>query len=389
MNQKKIITIVGARPQFIKAAAVSRAMRKQFSGRINEMIVHTGQHYDDNMSAVFFREMEIPEPVYHLGVGSGNHARQTGEIMMRTEEVLMKEMPDLVIVYGDTNSTLAGALAASKLHIPVAHIEAGLRSFNKSMPEEINRIVADHISTLMFSPTQTGINNLVKEGFVTNSSPPFTADNPALFHCGDVMYDNVLFYLKTAENSSHILESYELLDKEFILCTIHRPQNTDTAEKLNNIMGSLNRISMEQEKIFILPLHPRTTKIFPQLLDKKILEEFTINPFFRIIDPVPYFDMLMLESRCRMMVTDSGGVQKESYFFRKPCLVLRPKSEWVEIVEQGTAMLVDTDPGLIQRAFEKFTLHPPQDFPPVFGDGKAAEFILDKIADFLNISLQE
>ena len=389
MRKHRIMTIIGARPQFIKAAALSRAIRDLFAESLEEIIVHTGQHYDENMSKVFFEELGIPAPAYNLEVGSGSHAWQTGEIMRKAEQIMLDEKPRMVVVYGDTNTTIAGALAAAKLHIPVAHVEAGLRSFNKTMPEEINRIVADHTSTLLFSPTITGIDNLEKEGFRIRALPPYSADNPAVLHCGDVMYDNVLYYLKTAEKSSEILDHLELNGKDFILCTIHRPQNTDSSERLNNIMGTLNFISRERHQNFILPVHPRTAKMLPHLLDNKILEDIGQNPFFRIIEPVAYFDMLMLESRCRMMVTDSGGVQKESYFFQKPCLVLRPESEWKEIIELGSAVLVDTDPEKILKAFDKFSTEPPSDFPPVFGDGKASEFILREIVKFLHSGLQE
>lgn len=389
MHKSKIITIIGARPQFIKAAAISRAIKNHYPDRIQEVIIHTGQHYDDNMSRVFFEELEIPEPEYNLEVGSGSHAYQTGEIIQRTEQILIKEKPQLVLVYGDTNTTLAGALAASKLHIPVAHIEAGLRSFNKSMPEEINRIGCDHVSTLLFSPTKTGLDNLVREGFDPGTLPPYHIDKPGIYHCGDVMFDNVLYFSHIAEKKSHIIETLCLEGKDFILCTLHRPQNTDNASRLNKIMNTLNGISRENQALFILPLHPRTAKMLPQLLEAKLLESIENNPFFNITAPMAYFDMLMLENRCQMMITDSGGVQKESYFFRKPCLVLRPESEWKEIIELGTAVIVDDDTEMIRDTFYRFQKEPPQNFPPVFGDGKAAEFILHEFVKFLDSGLQE
>jgi len=387
MNKLKIITIVGARPQFIKAAAVSRAVRKFYPERIHELIIHSGQHYDDNMSRIFFEELEIPEPGFNLEVGSGSHAYQTGEIIRRTEQILIDEKPDMVLVFGDTNTTLAGALAAAKMRIPVAHIEAGLRSFNKSMPEEINRIVSDHISTFLFSPTLTGIKNLTGEGFDPEARPPYSIDHPGIYHCGDVMFDNALYFKQIAEKRSTILGDLGLKEKDFILCTIHRDNNTDSAARLNAVMDTLNEISREKQVIFILPLHPRTTKMLPVMLESKLQECIAANPLFRITGPVSYFDMLVLESHCRLIITDSGGVQKESYFFRKPCLVLRPESEWQELLELGTAAIVDADPHLIREAFDRFQNQPPDQFPPIFGDGKAAEFILDELVKFLPTGL--
>jgi UDP-GlcNAc3NAcA epimerase len=379
MNKLKIVTIVGARPQFIKAAALSRAVRTQFSDRIQELIIHTGQHYDDNMSRVFFEEMEIPEPDYNLEVGSGSHGYQTAEIIRRVETILLEEKPGVVLVYGDTNSTLAGALAAAKLHIPVAHVEAGLRSFNKSMPEEINRVACDHMSTYLFSPTKTGYQNLLKEGFDMGTKPPYSIDNPGIYHCGDVMLDNALHFTKIAEQKSHILEDLGIKENNFILCTIHRDHNTDSTIRLNAIIDTLNEISLKSKLHFTLPLHPRTTKMLPALLETSLQKNIASNPFFKIIAPVTYFDMLMLESRCRMIITDSGGVQKESFFFKKPCLVLRPESEWKELIEMGTAVLVDASPHLIREAFDRFLNQPPEHFPEIFGDGKAAEFILNEL----------
>ena len=387
MNKLKIITIVGARPQFIKAAAVSRAVRKHYPEKIRELIIHSGQHYDDNMSRVFFEEMEIPRPDYNLEVGSGSHAFQTAEIIRGVEMILLDEKPDMVLVYGDTNTTLAGALAAAKMHIPVAHIEAGLRSFNKSMPEEINRVLCDHLSTFLFSPTLTGFQNLVREGFRADAVQPYSIDKPRIYHCGDVMLDNALYFLQIAEKRSHILDTLFLKDKEYILCTIHRDNNTDSAVRLSAIISSLNEISRERQITIILPLHPRTTKMLPVMLDGKTRESIKANPFFRMTSPVSYFDMLLLESRCRMIITDSGGVQKESYFFRKPCLVLRPESEWKELIELGTAAIVDADPSLILEAFNRFLKQPPDLFPSIFGDGKTAEFILDELVKFLPTNL--
>jgi UDP-GlcNAc3NAcA epimerase len=384
VNKLKIITIVGARPQFIKAAAISRAIRKSYSDKIEEIIVHSGQHYDDNMSRIFFDEMEIPEPKFNLEVGSGTHGYQTAEIIRFTEKVIVEEKPDIVLVYGDTNTTLAGALAASKLHIPVAHIEAGLRSFNKSMPEEINRIVTDHVSTLLFSPTGTGIKNLAAEGFDTGELAPYSIDHPGVFQCGDVMYDNVIYYSHLAESKSHVLDDLKLNGKDFVLCTIHRDSNTDSSERLSKILTSLDQISRDKQIVFILPLHPRTIKMLPVMVADDLKDRLDANPYLRMIGPVTYFDMLLLENQCRMIITDSGGVQKESYFFRKPCLVLRSESEWKELIELGTAAIVDADPKMIKEGFLRYYNNPPEQFPAIFGDGHAAEFILDKLANFLS-----
>jgi UDP-GlcNAc3NAcA epimerase len=388
MGKVKIIAIVGARPQIIKAAALSRAIKTNYQQVIRQVVIHSGQHYDDNMSQIFFEELDIPLPDYNLEAGSGSHAGQTAKIMRGTEEILVRENPDAVVVYGDTNTTLAGALAASKLKIPVAHIEAGLRSFNKSMPEEINRVVSDHLSSLLFSPTQTGYENLVREGFRANSLPPYSIDNPGIFHCGDVMLDNALYFIHAAEKRSKILSKLQLEGKDFVLCTIHRENNTDVSSRLNSIMKSVNDLSREKQMDFILPLHPRTSKMLPLMLAPDLHKSVADNPFLKIIGPVSYFDMLMLESRCRIVLTDSGGVQKESFFFRKPCLVLRPESEWKEIIETGTASIVDADEAAIRKYFDHYHDHPPEIFPEMFGDGKAAEFILDELVKFIGTGLQ-
>jgi UDP-GlcNAc3NAcA epimerase len=341
------------------------------------------------MSAIFFRELEIPEPHHNLEVGSGSHAHQTGEIMRKAEELLISENPDLVLVYGDTNSTLAGALAASKLHIPVAHVEAGLRSFNKSMPEEINRIVCDHLSTFLFSPTKTGYENLMNEGFESGNHYPYSIDNPAVFHCGDVMLDNALYFLNSARSESDILMRLKMNDTGFILCTIHRNSNTDLPERLNSIFGALDEISRNYKIDIILPLHPRTAKMIPLLLEKSLMDRILSNKYLNITKPVSYFDMLVLESRCRMVITDSGGVQKESFFFRKPCLVLRPESEWKELIELGTAIITDADPEMIIKSFDHYYKNPPENFPAIFGDGRASEFILHELVNFIEARLQD
>lgn len=375
----KLVTIIGARPQIIKAAALSRAIRNNFSGRIKEIIVHTGQHYDDNMSQVFFDEMGVPEPNHNLGIGSASHGKQTAAMIEKLEEVIIKENPDFVVLFGDTNSTLAGAVAASKIHFPVIHIEAGLRSFNKSMPEEINRIVCDHTSTLLFTPTKTGLNNLVREGFNPNSKPPYTQDNPGIFHCGDIMYDNSLHFAGIAESKSRILENNRLEKGKYILGTIHRDNNTDIPERLNSIFQAIHEIAAENKSDIILPLHPRTTKILQQNLSDEIFKSIKNNPHIKIVPPASFFDTLVLEKHCLMVMTDSGGVQKEAYFFQKPVIILRAETEWVEIVDNGTGITTDTNKENILQAYHHFISAGHLTYPPVFGDGRAAEFICRQI----------
>ena len=375
----KILTIVGARPQIIKAAALSRAIANEFTDKINEIILHTGQHYDDNMSQVFFDELGIPSPEINLNVGSGSHGVQTARMIEGIEENLIRHRPDYLVVYGDTNSTLAGAVAASKLHIPIVHIEAGLRSFNKTMPEEINRILCDHVSTMLFSPTLTGVKNLLAEGFSTNAKPPFTSDNPAVFHCGDVMFDNSLYFASLAENRSQVLEKNKLESGKFILGTIHRDNNTDDPLRLTAIFGALNEISEKYGMDVFLPLHPRTSKLLEINIDGSLLGKIRANPRFKIVEPVSFLDIIQLEKNARLICTDSGGVQKEAYFFRKPCIILRPQTEWVELVENGAAMVADADKQKIMSGYEHFLKSDAFEYPPVFGDGKAASFICKQL----------
>lgn len=373
----KIVTVIGARPQIIKAAAISRAIKTQYENEIQEIIIHTGQHYDDNMSDVFFNELSIPHPDYNLHVGSGTHGVQTARITEGIEEILLKELPDFIMLFGDTNSTLAGAVAASKIHIPIAHVEAGMRSFNKYMPEEINRIVCDHCSTLLFSPTQTGVDNLQREGFALDNEPPFNINNPRVYHCGDVMYDNSLHYATIAETKTRILNKLGLDGKPYILATVHRDTNTDQPKRLKSIFSALMKLS--EEYTVVLPLHPRTSKHLKADMKKSELEKLRHSTTIRIINPVPFLEMTALEQHASLVLTDSGGVQKEAYFFKKPCIILRPETEWVEIVKTGNAILADADENRIMEAWEHFKNHPVTDFPEIFGDGHASEFILDHI----------
>lgn len=375
LTMVKIVTVIGARPQIIKAAALSRAIANGFSDRIIEKIVHTGQHYDSNMSQVFFDELGIPTPDYNLGVGSGSHGSQTARMIEGIEKILLQEKPDFLILYGDTNSTLAGAVAASKLRIPIAHIEAGLRSFNKSMPEEINRIMCDHASTLLFSPTITGFNNLLHEGFTPDNKPPFSNDKPGIFHCGDIMYDNSLYFAGIAEERSRILNLWGLDSGKYILATIHRDNNTDIPERLTGIFSALDLISRTKKLRIALPLHPRTNGLLKQNLPAELYASFTANQLISIMPPVSFLDMIKLEKHAEIVVTDSGGVQKEAYFFGKPCIIARPETEWVEIVEAGAGKITDANEMAITDAINSYLSNPPADFPEVFGDGKAATFI--------------
>lgn len=378
MSSIKILTIIGARPQIIKAAALSRTIKHSFSNEIQEIIVHTGQHYDSNMSQVFFDELGIPMPDYNLNVGSSSHGQQTAQMISGIEELLQKEMPDYIVLYGDTNSTLAGAIAASKIHVPIAHIEAGLRSFNKKMPEEINRIMCDHASTLLFSPTKTGFQNLKREGFKNNQAP-FSADNPGIYHCGDIMYDNSLHFAKIAEEKTNIIKVLNLNKEAYILATIHRDHNTDNQDVLSKIFEGLLEVAEEYSLQIVLPLHPRTKKKIEELpaAIRSVIER---NQALKLIDPVSFLEMIALEKNAKLIITDSGGVQKEAYFFNKPCVILREQTEWVEILETATGLLAGSSKSQIKSSVNHL-LNKKLEFPPIFGDGKAAEFICERMLE--------
>ncbi len=348
----RIITVLGARPQFIKAAPLCRALSE---AGVEEVLVHTGQHYDANMSEIFFKEMDIPTPKFHLGVGSGGHGKQTGEMLVKIEEILIKEKPNIVLVYGDTNSTLAGALAACKLQIPVAHVEAGLRSFNRAMPEEHNRVLTDHCSDFLFCPTQTAMDHLKNEGI----------RNAHLV--GDTMFDAVLSHQEKISHSE-IIQKFGLISKDFYLATIHRPYNTDDPKSLRMVVESLGGLG----KKVVLPLHPRT---------KAKLSEFQIEipSSLLLVEPQGYFEMLALQKQAKVVLTDSGGVQKEAFFLKTPCVTMRTETEWVETVQAGWNLVVGINPLEVRKgvsAFEKLT---PSTQPQVFGDGCAAK----KIAQIL------
>jgi UDP-GlcNAc3NAcA epimerase len=380
MPKIKIVNLVGARPQIIKASAISRSIKNLYHGKINEIIVHTGQHYDRELSQVFFDELEINKPHYNLGVGSARHGRQTGLMITGIEEVLLTEKPDCLIIYGDTNSTIAGAIAAAKQHFPVIHIEAGLRSFNKRMPEELNRIMSDHASTLLFAPTNAAFKNLIAEGFRPENSPPYSIDNPKIYLTGDIMYDNTLFFASLAEKKkSFLMEKLQIERDAFVLVTIHRDLNTDDVLRLNSIISTLLTLAEENKIVFVMPLHPRTTISLKNNLGE-LYTRLNTSRFIRIIPPVSYLEMTFLEKTALMIITDSGGVQKESHFFKIPCIVLRKETEWVELVKNGTAMLADADPAMISAAFSFYLTKPSMlEYPGFYGDGKTAEFILKEI----------
>ena len=330
---KKIITILGARPQFVKGAVLSRIIKEH--NEIEEVIIHTGQHYDTNMSEVFFKEMEIPKPKYNLNINGLSHGAMTGQMLEKIEQVLKDEKPDVVVIYGDTNSTIAGALAAKKMHIKVVHIEAGLRSFNMKMPEEINRILTDRISDLLLCPTDTAIDNLKKEGY---DNLPIS-----IVKAGDIMKDAVLYYQKTASAKAKIYPSLNVKENEFILATIHRQENTDDIAKLKSIFKALEEI--HQETSIVLPLHPRT---------KAILEKNNLKCNITFIDPVGYFDMLLLLKNCKMVISDSGGLQKEAFFNQKNVIIAREETEWIELVENGFATIASSDTEKIKQAYHDF-----------------------------------
>ena len=376
---KKIITIIGARPQIIKASAISREIKKNFSDSVQEIIVHTGQHYDENMSAIFFKEMDIPEPRYNLNVGSASHAVQTAEIMKGIEEIIISEQADALLIYGDTNSTLAGALAASKINIPVVHIEAGLRSFDKKMPEEINRILSDHVSTLLFCPTQTAVNNLLREGFSSEINKLASLNQPNIYLSGDIMFDNSLYFAEKSEKESNIISQLQLRPEHYILCTIHRNSNTDDRDKINAIFEALITIQHKHQLTIVLPLHPRTKKMMEQLLLKEIKLKLEENKEIKIIPPAGFLDIIALEKNARIILTDSGGLQKEAYFFQKPCVILRPQTEWVEIVENGNAIIADSDAERIIDATYYLLTKNDFSYPTIFGGGKASNYILHQL----------
>lgn len=358
----KVVTVVGARPQFIKAAAVSRAIREAKGGAIEEVLVHTGQHFDANMSSVFFEELDIPHPRYNLEISGGNHGSMTGRMLEAVEIVLLKEKPDWVLIYGDTNSTLAGALAAAKLHIPVAHVEAGLRSFNMRMPEEVNRILSDRVSSLLFCPTDVAVSNLKSEGIVKG-----------VHNVGDVMYDVALFYRDRARQNSTALQSLSLTPGKFALATCHRAENTDDPQRLGGILAALAQIASQIP--VVLPLHPRTRK----LVAEHGFANYLVS--LKVTEPLPFLDMVALEQSARLILTDSGGVQKEAFFYGVPCVTMRDETEWVETVALGMNHLVGASQSAIYTAALALLNGKPKQLPACpYGNGAAAQAIVALLA---------
>lgn len=355
----KILTVVGARPQFIKAAALSHHIQQACDGSVTEEIIHTGQHYDKNMSEVFFKQMGIPEPKYRFDLDKPSHGAMTAKMLTDIEDVLLTARPDVLLVYGDTNSTLAGALAAAKLHVPIAHVEAGLRSFNKRMPEEVNRVLTDHVSARLYCPTETACRNLAAEGITKG-----------VMNSGDIMLDVAMHFGDLARNNSNIMDRLELRPNSFVLSTIHRAENTDVPERITEIFEALDFISRDVP--VVLPLHPRTRKIAAQL---GLIDNLTN---LILVEPLPFWDILVLQQQAQTIITDSGGLQKEAYFNKKPCVTIRDETEWVETLEDGWNRLVAADKDAIIKAYQAAI---PPAFPqkPYYGTGNTAKFIIDDL----------
>lgn len=361
----KILTVVGARPQFIKAAAISRIIRDDFSEVVEEVIIHTGQHFDANMSDVFFQELDIPEPKYNLDISGGAHGSMTGRMLESIEKVLLIEKPDWMLIYGDTNSTLAGAIAAAKLNIRVAHVEAGLRSFNMKMPEELNRILADRISTLLFCPTEIAVANLLSDGL-----------SKGVYNVGDVMYDVALYYKNQPPQNSSILDTLKLKKGAYALATCHRAENTDDPHRLGEILLGLSKIA---EKILVVfPIHPRT---------RKLIHNYDLTKYLKnliVVEPLPFLDMVILEQAAKVILTDSGGVQKEAFFYGVPCITMRDETEWAETIRLNANILVGADHFKIMKAFEKTNSEEKNIIlnKTPYGDGKAANKIIETIVSY-------
>ncbi|MBR4330236.1 MAG: UDP-N-acetylglucosamine 2-epimerase (non-hydrolyzing) [Candidatus Riflebacteria bacterium] len=373
----KIISVVGARPQFIKAAVVSRAVsayNQSASKRIEEKIVHTGQHYDHNMSDIFFEELQLPLPCYNLAVGSKSHAEQTGEMMVGLEKIFLNEKPDIVVLFGDTNSTLAGALTASKLHIPIAHVEAGLRSFNREMPEEINRVITDQLSSILFCPTDIAVENLKNEGI------PNKNISSKVVKTGDVMFDAAKYYSKKAKEKWVV--DNDLKANSYILTTVHRAENTDSLERLSNIISALAKISDDCCQV-VFPVHPRTMGVITHNAE---LKNKLDNSSIKIISAIGYLDMLCAESNSRLIITDSGGIQKEAYFHKKLCVTLRKETEWKELVDAGWNRTTDLQAdSIIETVSQMLKIDSSLlNYGNLYGDGRAGELIVREIADFID-----
>ncbi|MDX2360310.1 MAG: UDP-N-acetylglucosamine 2-epimerase (non-hydrolyzing) [Crocinitomicaceae bacterium] len=381
----KILTIIGARPQFIKAAAISRAIRNHFASSIEEVLVHTGQHYDKALSSVFFDELKIPKEKYNLQIGSGSHAEQTAKMLTEIEKVALVEKPDAILLYGDTNSTLAACLVGIKLHVDIIHVEAGVRSYNKEFPEEVNRIICDHMASVLFVPSDAGMESLGRENFKVNELPQGTinASNAAVFRCGDIMYDNTLYFLDQINaRGAATFEKYSIPRENFILATMHRPSNVDQHDTLESILSAFNTIIENHGKSIVLPLHPRTKNI---LENSESLSQLLQNDKLHIIPPVSFLEMIELEKHADLVVTDSGGVQKEAYFMEKPCLIMLDETPWVELVESNNALLVGSDyQKIIDGADHFLNENSSLEFTALYGDGKTSEFICEQLINIFS-----
>ena len=379
----KLVTVIGARPQMIKAAAISRSIRSHFSENVSETIVHTGQHYDPNMSQVFFDELGIPKEKYNLETGPGSHAVQTAKMMISIENVLLTEKPDALLLYGDTNSTLAACLVASKLFIPIIHVEAGVRFYNKLYPEEVNRIICDHLSALLFVPSAAGVKSLEEENIRNHVSDHQTADynKQGVFFTGDIMYDNTLHFAGIAKSKAEEIAAKYSLPESFLLLTMHRPSNVDSKESLQGILGAMSSIAEIHGRNIVFPIHPRTQAIVES---DPGLTEFVSSSRIQLIPPVSFIEMIHLESTASLIVTDSGGVQKEAYFLEKPCIIMLDETPWTELIDSGTAILTGNDPAKIRAAYETLSNKQLSFNRGLYGDGKAADFIVSKIIEHLN-----
>lgn len=374
----KLCIIVGARPQFIKASALLQTIRNKYADIITPVLIHSGQHYDLNMSEVFFQTLQLDNPDYFIESGSATHGVQTARMLEPIENILLKEKPHWCVVFGDTNTTLAGALAAAKLNIPLAHIEAGLRSYDKTMPEELNRIITDHCSTVLFAPTQTALINLRKEGYNTDTKPPFSINNPAIILSGDIMYEVYKNNIEQLNNSAAAGNNKWLYDRHWdILCTIHRQQNTDNEKNLCQILTALYALA-EMSYSIIFPIHPRTRKVIAQsAVLQELMNKISHLDNIRICEPIDYISILNILRDVCIVLTDSGGLQKEAFFARKPCVILRNETEWIEIVQCGAAALSGVHTHDIIHLTQRMIHHPPQNFPELFGDGKTSGIICD------------
>ena len=377
----KIVTVVGARPQFIKSAAISREISLNFSSQINEVIVHTGQHYDKSMSNVFFDELNIPKEKYNLQIGSSNHANQTAQIMISFDDVIEKENPNAVLLYGDTNSTLAACLVAVKRQIPIIHIEAGVRSYNKKFPEEVNRLICDHVSSLLFVPSYDGVKCLLREGFSTENTAnnDILMNNPLVFHCGDIMYDNTLFFKNKADmHLEKLFTKYSLPKKDYFLITAHRPSNVDITENFKNILSFCHYAINILNKKIVFPIHPRTKKLLEN--NKELLRMTNIEGLYTI-PPVSFIEMIGLQKFSDLIITDSGGVQKEAFIMEKPCLIMLEETPWVELVESKNAMIVGSNYELLCKGAEYYLNNTPKTFDSIYGNGQSCNFICQKIIE--------